>query len=114
MKHATTNYRALMKLIEAEDPRVRDAYFGDYWGDRKYYLYKDRDRFTVSINPVTRTARPLAISFDGYEVQIFKSTWLYNPKRVSEADALLHDWLYPKQERYNGRIEGFKSLIPYM
>ena len=114
MKHAATNYRALVKLIKAENPRSRDAYFGDYFRDRMYCLYKDRDRFTVSVNHQTRTARSLAISFDGYEVQIFKSTWLYNPKRVSEADALLHDWLYPKQERYNGRIEGFKSLVPYM
>lgn len=114
MRHTTTNYRAIKKLIDTGDKSVRYACWKEWDGGFAYYLYKDRDRFTVSVDDVSKTVRPLAVSFDGYEVAIYKSQYVYNPKRVNEADEMLHDWLYPREVKNNGRIEGFKSLLPYM
>lgn len=114
MRHATTNYRAIKKLIVTGDKSVRTACYQAWDGGFAYYIFNGSDRFTVSIDKQSKTARPLAVSFEGYEVAIYKSQYVYNPKRVTEADEMLHDWLYPREVKNNGRIEGFKSLLPYM
>lgn len=115
MKHATTNYRALKKLIDSDDRAVRSAGYLDWFGDSLYYFRHGRDKMEVSINEYTKTARPIAVTIEGdYKVNIFSSRYVCNPKRVAEADEMLHDWLYPREVKNNGRIEGFKSLLPYM
>ncbi|MBQ4514109.1 MAG: hypothetical protein II969_14030 [Anaerolineaceae bacterium] len=45
MRHATTNYRAIKKLIDSGDKSVRTACYQEWDGGFAYYLYKDRDRF---------------------------------------------------------------------
>ena len=114
MRHATTNYRAIMARIDTGDKSVRTACYQAWDGGFAYYIFNGRDRITVSIDKQSKTVRPLAVSFDGYEVAIYKSQYVYNQKRVTEADEMLHDWLYPREVKNNGRIEGFKSLLPYM
>ena len=114
MRHATTNYRAIMARIDTGDSSVQCANYLDFFGDMRYWVYRNGDRFEVSLNHKARTARPIRVVLDGYEMEIYKSAWLYNPKRVNEADDLLHEWLYPKPNKHPERIPGFKSLLPYM
>ncbi len=47
MRHATTNYWAIKKLIDSGDKSVRTACYQEWDGGFAYYLYKDRDRFLL-------------------------------------------------------------------
>ena len=85
-RHATTNYRALMKRDD-----LKPVYWNDFWGDPVYKIYIRGQRFFFSLNHKKKTARPLR--YEGH-CDFVVSYYVWNWKKLTIADEFLHEYLY--------------------
>lgn len=99
-KHATTNYRALIKKC------LCDMHSRDPWGDPIYSIEIEGANLCFSLNHETRTCRPISYG----AIRCVQSSFVYSWDKIIMADRFLHEHLYSKNRALLGIAEYYGFL----